>query len=118
MFQEILCEQDTHHFIPILSDDGETGMARIDDGVQQLRPRVIELQHDHVRARNHDVADLSLGNLEDTLEHGVLLGGQQVSAPTLAEECHDIGSRGSLFATSMEQARPPTGSSGFVATGR
>jgi len=62
-----------------------------------------------MRARHHDVSDLSLGDLEHALEHRVLLARQKVSPPALRQELGYILSARDFTVAAMDQPGPPTG---------
>ena len=115
--QQVLGQHDAGHLVAVLAHHRKPGMARIDDGLEHGLGRIVQFQHHHVRAGHHDVPHLGLGNLQDPLEHGMLIGFQEIDAPAPAEKLDNIGSRHAVVGGSPEQTRPPPGTAGRVSTG-
>ncbi len=76
--QQIFRQQDADHIVTLAVHGGETRMRRFDDIRQDFLARVVDIDHVHLRARNHDFAHLHLGNLHDALDHRQRVGVEQI----------------------------------------
>lgn len=78
--------QDTDHTIAVAIDHGKARMCCFHDPRQELLRRFANLDHFHLCARHHDVANGQLRNLQHALDHGQRLGIKQKTLVRAAKE--------------------------------
>jgi hypothetical protein len=59
-------------------DDGETRVGGLDHEGDELLRRLADVDHVHLRARDHDLANRPFGHLQHALHHGQRVGVEQV----------------------------------------
>src|SRR5574337_2231915 len=70
--QQVLVVQDSADVVETLAVDRVTGIASLDDELERLFPRCFQLDRINLRARNHDLLNRSLRELEDTVDQLLL----------------------------------------------
>ena len=77
--QQIFRKQDANDVVLVALHYGKTRVCCFNDKRYEFFRRLADVYDIHLRARDHDFADLSLGNLHHTLHHGQGIGIQQVA---------------------------------------
>jgi hypothetical protein len=67
--EQVLGQQDADHLVAAVADHREARVPRLEGDADQFLRRIIAADHDHLRARDHDVVDTHLGDLEHPLDH-------------------------------------------------
>ncbi len=68
VLQQVLREHDADDLVAIVADHGEARMVRLRDDLPHFVGRLILRDDDHLAARDHDVADLRVRDLEHALQ--------------------------------------------------
>ncbi len=85
--QQVLGVQDPDDLVDRLLVDRDPAVALIDERVDRLLERRTRRQRDHRDARDHDLVDALVAELDDRLDHLLLLGLEDpLLATTLDEE--------------------------------
>ena len=80
-------------------------MPRFDDGADELPPAVRSLlDHHHLRARDHDVANLHVADRERTFDHRQGVGAEHVAPFGIAQDAHE---RGPIARLALHRPAPP-----------
>ena len=87
--EQVLGEQDAHHLVAVVADHREPRVPRFDDRTHELLRQLVVLDHHHLRARHHDVADLHVPDRECTLDHRQRVGTHHVAALRVAQGAHE-----------------------------
>lgn len=77
--QQVLGEQDADDVVAVVFVDRKARVRGLDDGGEQLRQRLGDIEQIHARARHHDVGDGALGHGQRALDHGVGLCVEQLA---------------------------------------
>jgi hypothetical protein len=72
--QQVLGEEDADHVVAVVLEDGKPGVRLLDHPRDELPGALGHIDHVHLRARDHHVADLRLGDLQHALDHRERLG--------------------------------------------
>jgi len=96
MAQQVLGEQDADHVVAVLVDDRETRMRRADHLRHEFLHLLVDIDHVHLRARDHDVAHLHFGDGERALGDGQRVGVEQVALVGRAQQLDQVGAVGRL----------------------
>jgi len=67
--QQVLGQQNSNDVVAVLVDDREARVRGFDDVGNEGFGRVVDVDHIHLRARDHDLADAHLGHLQHALDH-------------------------------------------------
>ncbi len=66
-------------------------MSGLHHDLDELVRRLVALDEHHLRARHHDVADLHVGDREDTLEHDQRVAVEEPPLARLAQVLDELG---------------------------
>jgi hypothetical protein len=92
-------------------------VRRADHLGHELLDRLLDVDHVHLRARDHDVAHLHLGDGERALGDGQRVGVEQVALIGRAQQLHQVCAVGRLAQDQRGQALEQAGSGGSVIAG-
>ena len=84
--EQVLGEQDPLHLVAIVADRRKPRVARFDHRTDELLRRLIGLDHHHLRARDHDVADLHVADRESAFDHRQGVGAEHVAPFGVAQD--------------------------------
>jgi len=88
--QQVLGEQDSGDLVAVLAYDREARVPGLDDDRQDALGRLVALDHDHLRARHHDVANLRLRDLQDALQHREHVGLDQPAVAGVGQQVREL----------------------------
>jgi hypothetical protein len=71
--EEVPHVQDPNHRVERATVDGVARVGRLDHGRERLLGRELDRERDHLRPRHHHRRDLLVGEVEDLVEHLLLL---------------------------------------------
>ncbi len=77
-------------FVLVVAVHGEARVAGLDHQPHQLHEGRIRRQRDHLRAVDHDVADLQLGHRQGALEHLQRVGPDQAVGMRVAQDLDEV----------------------------
>jgi hypothetical protein len=77
--QEVFRQQDADDIVLAFADHRKARVARVDHFGQKHVRRVVDVDDIELRARNHDVAGLQLGDLQHAFDHGERVGVHQIA---------------------------------------
>jgi len=118
MAQQILGEQHADHVVAVLIDHGEARVRGADHLWDELVDRLVDVDHVHARARDHDVAHLRLGHRERALDDRQRVGVEQVPLVGRAQQARERGAVRGLAQQQRREALEQTGSGGAGHRGR
>ena len=111
--QQILGEQYADHVVAVLADHRKTRVGRTDHLRHELVDLFVDVDDIHLRARDHDVAHLHLGNGECALDDRERVRIEQVLLVGRAQQPHQAGAVGGFAQKQRGKALKQSGSGGF-----
>ena len=88
--EQILCVQDSAVVIQALAANGKDILWILADQAQVRAQRVVEIEPQHLRPRRHDGGDRLVGQVENTIHHGLLAFFERAILRSLFDEFLDI----------------------------
>jgi len=105
--QQVLGQQDAEDLVALLAIDREPGVTAVDDDLQHLVQAEVDRQRDHLRARDHHVADLLLGHRDRALDHRQCVGRQQAAGLGFAQAFEQVFAVARLTGEDLADAIKP-----------
>src|SRR5512146_220017 len=109
--QQVFRQQNADDVVLVAVSDGEARVRGVDDVGDELFRRVADVDDVHLRAGDHDLAHLALGDLHDALHHGEGIGIQQVALVSAVQQRDQLLA---IFRLAQQQRREPFQKTGFV----
>jgi hypothetical protein len=102
--EQVLGQQDADHLVAAVADHREARVTRLERGPDQLQRRILAADHDHLRARDHDVVDPHLGHLQHPVDHLQCVGVEDFALAGVAQTVEQGFEVGRLAAQRQAQA--------------
>ena len=110
--QHVLGQQHADDAVLVVVDDREARVPGLDHRGEDLLERVLALDHDHLAARDHDVAHAHLDDLEHPLDHLQGVGVEDLARLGVAHQLQELLAIARLAADRVDDAvheRTPAG---------
>ncbi len=84
--QQVFCEQDAEHLVAVAFDCGKARVRGFKHHRQPFFNRLGDIDHVHLRARDHDVACRQVGDLKDAFDHRQRIGVDQIACMRVVQD--------------------------------
>jgi hypothetical protein len=98
--QQILGEQNPHHFVTIAIDDRKARVSRFDHNRDDFVHWVVNVDHKHLRPGNHYIGNAGVGGRQGAFDDGQRIGVHQVA---LVSRVQDFKQLLAVFRFAQEQ---------------
>ena len=105
--QQVLGQQDAEDLVLVLAMHREARVAGFDHQLHQVEELGVGRQRDHLRARDHHVADGEVGHRDRAFHHPQRVGGDQAVGLRVAQQLDQVFAGGGLAGKRRADAFEP-----------